>query len=84
MNPMTTANPAMIATSTHGRLAIASPQLVSAVTPKSVSLMKSVMSSWAMWIHHSCGSLMKIQMPAVARITVLAHAARFQPQAHGL
>ena len=23
-----------------------------------------------MWIHHSCGSLMKIQMPAAARITV--------------
>ena len=24
----------------------------------------SVKSSWATWIHHSCGSLMKIQMNA--------------------
>ena len=56
--------------STHGRLAMASPQLSVASTPKIVSLMKSVMSSWAMWIHHSCGSLMKIQMAAAERITV--------------
>ena len=32
--------------------------------------MKSVMSSCAMWIHHSCGSLMKIQIAAAERITV--------------
>ena len=58
------------ATSTHGRLAMAVAQLSVGVTPNSVSLMKSVMSSWAMWIHHSCGSLMKIQMAAAERITV--------------
>ena len=28
--------------------------------------MKSVTSSFATWIHHSCGSLMKIQMAAAA------------------
>ncbi len=34
-----------------------------------------------MWIHHSCGSLMKIQMPAVARITVhLPMRLVFQPR----
>ena len=28
--------------------------------------MKSVKSSWATWIHHSCGSLMTIQMNAAS------------------
>ena len=28
----------------------------------------SVKSSWATWIHHSCGSLMKIQMKAATPI----------------
>ena len=72
---------AIAATSTHGRLAMAVDQLSVAATPKSVSLMKSVMSSWAMWIHHSCGSLMKIQMPAALRITVhLPIRSVFQPR----
>ncbi len=32
--------------------------------------MASVMSFWAMWIQYSCGSLMKIQIAAMERITV--------------
>ena len=34
-----------------------------------LSPIRSVVSSWAMWIHHSCGSLMKIQMKAAAPST---------------
>ena len=33
--------------------------------------MKSVKSFWAMWIHHSWGSLTKIQMNAAMPITAL-------------
>ena len=38
-----------------------------------------------MWIHHSCGSLMKIQMRAAEMMTVhLPMCFQSQPQAHGL
>ena len=56
-----------MARATSGELAMASPHELSAGTPKIVSFMKSVKSSWATWIHHSCGSLMKIQMNAAIR-----------------
>ncbi len=59
----------MIAISTSGRLANASPHDDVGSTPNTVSFMKSVKSFWAMWIHHSCGSLMKIQMAAAIPIT---------------
>jgi len=49
--------------------AIAAAQLLSAGTPNTSSLRKSVMSSWATWIHHSWGSLMKIQINAAAPIS---------------
>ena len=42
------------------------------------------MSSCAMWIHHSCGSLMKIQMKAAEMTTVQRHALRVPSQAHRL
>ena len=46
--------------------AMASPHGVSTGTPNTSSFMKSVKSSWATWIHHSWGSLMKIQMKAAS------------------
>ena len=52
-----------------GEAAIASVQELVAGTPNTVSFMKSVKSSCAMWIHHSCGSLMKIQMKAAMPMT---------------
>ena len=45
---------------------MASPHGVSTGTPNTSSFMKSVKSSWATWIHHSCGSLMTIQMNAAS------------------
>ena len=54
---------------TSGEAAIASVHELVAGTPKTVSFMKSVKSSCAMWIHHSCGSLMKIQMKAAMPMT---------------
>ena len=62
-------NTATIAVTTSGRLERASPHEDVDSTPNTVSFMKSVKSSWAMWIHHSWGSLMKIQMKAVMPIT---------------
>ena len=56
-------------TATIGEAAIASVQELVAGTPNTVSFMKSVKSSCAMWIHHSCGSLMKIQMKAAMPMT---------------
>ena len=58
------ATPTTMAMATPGDAAIASVQELSVGTPKTVSFMKSVKSSCAMWIHHSCGSLMKIQIAA--------------------
>ena len=64
------ARPAIIAASTHGAALTASPQVASTLTPNRLSLMNSVMSSLAMWIHHSCGSLMNTQMSTVEMMTV--------------
>ncbi len=54
---------------TAGRLVIASAHDVVGVVPKTSTFMKSVKSFCAMWIHHSCGSLMKIQMNAASPMT---------------
>ena len=58
-----------MAMSTNGRLLNASAHEEVGSTPNTVSFMKSVKSSWATWIHHSWGSLMKIQMTAAMPIT---------------
>ena len=73
-SPQKTAAPARaIATTsaivTAGRLVMASPHEVVGVVPNTVSFMKLVKSFLAMWIHHSWGSLMKIQMNAASPMT---------------
>ncbi len=59
-------------TTIQGLAANVSIQLVPAATPKMSSWTKSVMSSCATWIQYSCGSLMKIQMKAVAPMSSLS------------
>ena len=59
----------MMATRTNGRLLNASAHDDVGSTPNTVSFMKSVKSFWAMWIHHSWGSLTKIQIAAAMPIT---------------
>ena len=49
-----------------------SPQLVSVGTPKIPCLIVSVMSSCAMWIQYSCGTLIKTQMAKAAPTTAVA------------
>src|SRR6056297_3081956 len=53
-----------ISTTNHRFSPMALAHDVSSGTPNTSSLMKSVKSSFAMWIHHSWGNLMKTQMDA--------------------
>ena len=58
--------------STYSTTAAATAAIPSTTHMYGWSAMNSVKSSWATWIHHSCGSLMKIQMNAAIPTTATA------------